>query len=145
MLKGLSSLLTPDLLHALAAAGHGDVIGIVDANFPAARIARRLVTLPGIDAPAVLDAVLSVLPVDDFEPDPVRVMRAVGNAAALPDPVRDFTTMVRRQGLTDPVALERHAFYQAAGETFVIIQTGERRFYGNILLTKGVLPPEAVA
>jgi L-fucose mutarotase len=51
MLKGLSPLLTPDLLHTLAAAGHGDVIAIVDANFPAARLARRLILLPGVDTP----------------------------------------------------------------------------------------------
>ena len=80
MLKGISPLLTPDLLHALAAAGHGDVIGIVDANFPAARHASRLVVLPGADAPAVLRAVLSVLPVDDFAADPVRVMRVADDA-----------------------------------------------------------------
>jgi L-fucose mutarotase len=87
--------------------------------------------------------VLAVLPVDDFEPDPVRVMQVVGQPDAVPDPVRDFTTILERHGLTDPAALERHAFYQAAADAFVIVHTGERRFYGNILLTKGVLPPDA--
>jgi L-fucose mutarotase len=143
MLKGLSPLLVPDLLHALAAAGHGDVIAIVDANFPAARLARRLIVLPGVDTPAVLNAVLTVLPVDDFEADPVRVMRVVGDASAVPDVVRDCTVILERHGLGDPTALDRHAFYQAAADAFVIIRTGERRFYGNILLTKGVIPPDA--
>jgi len=141
MLKGLDPLLTPDLLHALASAGHGDVVAIVDANFPAARVARRLVTLAGADAPRALEAILSVLPIDDFDPDPVVVMQVVGDAAATPDAVRDFIAALGRHGLPPPASLERNAFYRAAAEAFVIVRTGERRFYGNILLTKGVVPP----
>ncbi len=142
MLKGLSPLLSADLLHALAAAGHGDVIGIVDANFPAMALARRVVTMPGVDAPAVLNAVLSVLPLDDFDPDPVRVMAVIGDATAVPDPVQEFSALLERHGAADPAALDRHAFYQAASSAFVLVQTGERRLYGNILLTKGVIPPD---
>jgi len=62
MLKGLDPLLGPDLLHALAAMGHGDELVVADANFPAASVARRLIRLPGIDAPRALRAILSVLP-----------------------------------------------------------------------------------
>jgi L-fucose mutarotase len=141
MLKGIDPLLTADLLHALASAGHGDRVAIVDANFPAARVARRLVALPGVDAPRALDAILSLLPVDTFEPDPVAVMQVVGDAAAMPDPVRDFITVLARHDAPAPVALERHAFYAAAADACVVVQTGERRFYGNILVTKGVVPP----
>jgi L-fucose mutarotase len=141
MLKGIDPLLTPDLLHALASAGHGDVIAIVDANFPATRMARRLVEAPGTDAPHMLGAVLSLLPVDDFEPDPIRVMSVVGDAASLPDPVLAFTALLARHGLPAPTSLERHDFYEAAAKAFVIVWTGERRLYGNILLTKGVIPP----
>jgi L-fucose mutarotase len=141
MLKGIDPLLTPDQLHALASAGHGDVVAIVDANFPAASVARRLVEAPGTAAPQMLDAVLTLLPVDDFEPDPIRVMAAVGEPAAVPDPVLAFTAILGRHGLPAPIALERHAFYEAATKAFVVVRTGERRFYGNILLTKGVIPP----
>jgi L-fucose mutarotase len=141
MLKGIDPLLTPDLLHALASAGHGDVVAIVDANFPAVRVAKRLVTLAGTDAPGALAAILSVLPVDDFEPDPVRVMQVVGDPAAIPDPVRDFTTILARYAQAPPAGVERHAFYEATAEAFVVVRTGERRFYGNILITKGVVPP----
>jgi L-fucose mutarotase len=141
MLKGIDPLLTPDLLHALASAGHGDVVAIVDANFPAARVAHRLIILPNTDAPSVLEAVLSVLPIDDFEPDPIVVMQVVGAPATIPDPVRDFGAILTRHVLPAPTALERHAFYSAAAAAFVVISTGERRFYGNILLTKGVIPP----
>jgi L-fucose mutarotase len=141
MLRGLDPLLTPDLLHALASMGHGDTIALVDANFPAAATASRLILLPGIDAPAVLDAILTLLPIDDFEPDPITVMQVVGDPAATPDPVRDFMTVLSRHAAPPPVAIERHAFYRAAAAAFAIVQTGERRFYGNILLRKGVIPP----
>ncbi len=142
MLRGISPLLIPDLLHALASAGHGDVIAIVDANFPATALAKRLVRLPGADAPAALAAVLSVLPLDDFEPDPARVMQVVGRPDEMPAPVRAFSTLLEPFQVR-PRALERHEFYHAAAAAFVVLQTGERRFYGNILLRKGVIPPEA--
>ena len=84
MLKGIDPLLTPGLLHAHASAGHGDVVAIADTNFPAARVARSLIRLPGADAPRVLQAALSVLPVDDFDPDPAVAMEVVGDRNAVP-------------------------------------------------------------
>jgi len=141
MLRGIHPLLTPDLLFILASMGHGDRIIIADANFPAVRIARRLVPLAGVDASQALEAILSVLPIDDFESDPVVVMQVVGDPDALPDVVRDFITILAANGLQPPARIERQAFYRAAGDAFAIISTGERRFYGNIILTKGVVPP----
>src|SRR5437773_3612719 len=141
MLRGIDPLLTPDLLHALASMGHGDRLAIVDANFPALSHARRLVALPGITAPAALEAILSVMPVDDFEPQAAYVMDGVGDPAAVPDAVRDFVAILSRNHVPPPARLERHAFYRATAEAFVVVHTGERRFYGNILLTKGVIPP----
>jgi L-fucose mutarotase len=141
MLRGLDPLLTPDLLHALASMGHGDTIAVVDANFPAAATARRLIRLPGSGAPAVLGAVLSLLPIDDFEADPVTVMQVVGDPVATPPPLHDFIAVLSRHSLLAPVAVERHAFYRAAAACFAIVQTGERRFYGNVILRKGVIAP----
>jgi L-fucose mutarotase len=145
MLRGIDPLLSPALLHALAAMGHGDRLAIVDANFPAASHAKSLVVMPGVTAPALLEAILSLLPIDSFEPDPVAVMEVVDDAAAVPDPVRDVTAVLARHGLAPPARLERHAFYRAARDAYAIVQTGERRFYGNVLLTKGVIPPEGSA
>src|SRR5512142_610426 len=145
MLRGIHPLLSPDLLHALASMGHGDRIAVVDANFPAFSHAKRLITLPGIDAPSVLEAILTVMPVDDFEPHPLSVMQVVGDAALIPETVRAFLAILARNDLPAPARLERQAFYRAAAEAFVIVQTGERRFYGNILVTKGVVPPDAPA
>ena len=141
MLRGIHPLLSPELLHALAAMGHGDRIALVDANFPATSHARRLISVPGANTPATLEAVLSILPVDDFEPDPVAVMQVVGDPATVPDVERAFAAILARSNLQPPARLERHAFYAAAAAAFAIVQTGERRFYGNILITKGVIPP----
>ena len=74
MLLGLDPVLSPDLLHALAAMGHGDRLVLVDANYPATR-GRRLIQLPGIDMPRALQAVLSVFPIDTFIPEPCAVMQ----------------------------------------------------------------------
>jgi L-fucose mutarotase len=142
MLRGIHPLLSPDLLHALSSMGHGDRIAVVDANFPALTHARRLISLPGTTAPAVLEAILSVMPLDDFEPHPVAVMQVVDDAATIPDVVRAFAAILSGNDLPPPTGLQRHAFYQAAADAFAIVHTGERRFYGNILLTKGVLPPD---
>ncbi|HTB43444.1 MAG TPA: RbsD/FucU domain-containing protein [Acetobacteraceae bacterium] len=139
MLRGLDPLLSPDLLHALASAGHGDRIAIVDANFPAASTARRLIPLHGADATATLVAVLSVLPVDDFEADPVVVMEVVGAPDQTPEAVADFTRVLAGAGVAPPARLPRHDFYRAVREAFAVVQTGERRLYGNIMLTKGVV------
>ena len=143
MLKGIDPLLGPDLLYALAAMGHGDEIGIVDANFPAATTARRLIRIDGAGAPAVLSAVLSLFPLGTFTDAPATVMAVVGDPGTVPAPVREF------QPILDGVAgksvrlaiLERNRFYERARQAFAIVATGERRFYGNILVTKGVVAP----
>jgi len=140
MLLGLDPLLSPDLLHALASAGHGDRIAIVDANFPAASIAQRLIPLHGATATAALAAVLSILPVDTFEPDPVVVMQVVGDPEQTPEAVAAFTRVLADAGVAPPARLPRHDFYRAVREAYAVVLTGERRLYGNIMLTKGVVP-----
>jgi L-fucose mutarotase len=142
MLIGIDPLLSADLLHALAAMGHGDRIVLVDANYPATR-GRRLIALPGAGAPRTLRAILSLLPLDTFVPDPAAIMQVVGDAAAVPPVVAEMNEILRAHGAGPAVGIERHAFYAAAETAYIIVQTGERRFYGNIMLTKGVLPPEA--
>ena len=82
MLKGLSPLLSPDLLHALASMGHGDEMALADANFPAATHARRMLLHPGCGATQVLGPVLIVFPHDGFVPRAALTMQVVGNAAA---------------------------------------------------------------
>jgi L-fucose mutarotase len=144
MLKGLDPLLSPELLHALRAMGHGDELAIVDANFPATTMVRRLIRLDGVSAPAALGAVLSVLPLDGFVESPVAVMAVVGDAEAVPEAVADFRKVVAAtEGRPVPFAsLERFAFYARVREAFAVVATGERRLYGNVIVKKGVIAPE---
>ena len=143
MLKNIPPLLTPDALHALASMGHGDDVAIVDANFPAAHVARlggaRLVQLAGSTTTEALKAVLQVLPLDNFVPDAAWTMQVVGNASVVPEPVAEFALALAQAGEKPAAALERFAFYAQAHAAFVILRTGEQRKYGNILLRKGVI------
>ena len=139
MLKGVPALLSPDLLHVLASMGHGDEIVLADANFPSATHAKRLVRLPGISAPAVLDAVLAVFPLDTFVDQAALTMQVVGDAVAVPEAVADFNKVLQGHGCADAASLERFAFYERAAQAFAVVATGETRIYGNILLKKGVV------
>jgi L-fucose mutarotase len=139
MLKTIDPLLSPDLLHALAAMGHGDTIALVDANFPAASTARRLILLPGTEVACVLRAVLTLLPLDRFVANPAQIMQVVGDPAARPEIFGAFERCLNAVEGPPAEAIERFAFYAASAEAYAIVQTGERRLYGNIILRKGVI------
>ena len=143
MLKHVPALLTPDALHALASMGHGDELAIVDAHFPAARLAAsgaaRLAHIPGADAPSLLKAVLALLPLDDFGPEAAWTMQPVGDSAAAPPAVAEMQAVLRSAGERPAAALERFAFYDRTAKAFAILACGESRTYGNLLLRKGVL------
>jgi L-fucose mutarotase len=141
MLKGLHPLLTPDLLHALASMGHGDSVAIVDANFPAVRVGRRVIGVPGANAPQVLDAVLTLLPLDTRQSPAACTMEVTGDPGAVPEPVADFAAVLTQHALGDCEmgTLGREAFYARAAEAYAVVRTGELRPYGNILLVKGVV------
>lgn len=143
MLKNISPLLTPQLLFGLAKLGHGDDVALVDANFPADRIAEqahaRLVQLPGLSTTQVLQAVLSVLPLDHFDSPCSWTMQVVGDAQAVPAPVAEFKQALHVAGEATPGSLERFAFYEHARSARLVVQTGDLRKYANILLRKGVI------
>jgi L-fucose mutarotase len=142
MLFGIDPILGPELLHALRAMGHGDEIAIVDANYPAASKAIRLVRLDGVDAVRTLDAVLALMPLDTFVDCAAFRMRPVDDPKAVPEVCREFARVVRRRAPGHKIdALERFAFYERAEAAFVTVATGESRLYGNIILKKGVIPP----
>jgi L-fucose mutarotase len=143
MLKTLDPLLGPDLLHALAAMGHGDEIAIVDANFPATSMAARLVRADGIPGTAMAAAILTLLPLDSFVPHAAFVMQQVDAPDVLAPVCLEFDRLVRDAGHGGVVGVERFAFYDRARAAYAIVATGERRLYGNLILKKGVLPPEA--
>ena len=143
MLKNLDPLLTPDLLQVLRAMGHGDEIVLVDANYPAESAGAQVVRLDAADATRVLDAVLSVMPLDDFVPEACWRMQVVGSPEAEQPIFEEFRAIIaRREGPQFKLAsLERFAFYARARDCFAIVATGERRLYGNIILKKGIVRP----
>lgn len=149
MLKGLDPVLSADLLWVLAAMGHGDDLALVDANHPAETIARsttsgRLITLPGLSLARAARAILSVLPIDDFEPGPIRRMEVVGDPVAIPAVQAEAQAEIDRAlGRPAPAAgIERFAFYEAAKKSFAVVQAGDPRAYGCFLLRKGVITGE---
>lgn len=143
MLRNIPQILSPDLLHALRAMGHGDDIVIADANFPATSSGARCLRLDGISATDTLTAILQLMPLDTYVPDPALVMQVVGDPGAVPAVVAEFQTIIDR--VADSPAkiggLERFAFYERAKKAYVVVQTGEQRLYGNIILKKGVIAP----
>lgn len=141
MLKGIDPLLSPDLLHILASMGHGDELLIADANFPAETMAQRLTRLPGVDTSTALRAILTVFPLDQYVDHPAAVMAVVDDPDTIPDSVKEFQSILDQAG-DGPLAIEhieRFAFYDRAQKAFAIVATGERRLYGNLFLSKGVL------
>jgi L-fucose mutarotase len=143
MLKGIDTLLSPELLTVIAEMGHGDELAIVDANFPAVSMARRLVR---VNAPAsrVLQAVLSLLPLDDFVEAPLAVMEVVGAPNEVPEPVREFQAAANAaEGKAVKMTrIDRFAFYDRAKTAFAVVATGELRLYGCVLVKKGIIRPQ---
>jgi L-fucose mutarotase len=149
MLKNIDPLLNADVLYALQAMGHGDRVAICDTNFPADSIARqtafgRLLRIDNVSAARAARAVLSVLPLDSFIDDAAIRMEIVGNPGELPEVQKEVQNEIdRAEGRSWPlVGVERHAFYEKAKAAYCVIATGERRFYGCFVFSKGVIPPD---
>ncbi|MGR3540913.1 MAG: RbsD/FucU family protein [Hasllibacter sp.] len=148
MLKGIDPLLGPDLLHALRGMGHGDVLALVDANYPAEAQAAltphgAVIRLDGHGLGRAAGAILSVMPLDDFTDDFALRMAPDDAPDTLSPPQEELAAALRAAGEgreMRPIA--RPDFYEAAARAHAIVQTGERRLYGCALLRKGVLRPD---
>jgi len=143
VLKGIDPILGPELLALLRAMGHGDEIAIVDANFPAAGNARRLVRMDGVSAPRAVQGIVTLLPLDDFVPNAAFRMAVSDNPETVPEVCREFATVLAAAGYTREIEpIERMAFYARTRDAYAIVATGEPRFWGNLVLKKGTLAPE---
>lgn len=142
MLKGLNPILSPDLLYTLRAMGHGEEIAIVDGNYPGLEHGRRLVRLDGLALIPVLDAILSILPIDTFVPEAI-FRAATGNEDKGLEPVHlDIIDCCGRHEPAQPVIpLPGAALYSRIRAAHTIVQTSEPRLYGNVILRKGVIYP----
>ncbi|MCO5734486.1 RbsD/FucU family protein [Rhizobium sp. SSA_523] len=144
MLKGIDPLLSPELLATLRAMGHGDEIALVDGNYPAVEHARRLVRLDGLGLVPVLDAILSVLPIDDFVPQAIfRSTRGQDRDHFEPVHHEMIACCQRHEPKQPVVPLVGDEFYQRVRRAHCVVQTGEPRLYANIILRKGVIRPGA--
>jgi L-fucose mutarotase len=142
MLKGIDPLLGPDLLRILRAMGHGDEIAIVDGNYPADTDAQRLVRMDGHNAPRIADAILCVMPIDEFVPEAVFRPAAYGDTKRMEPVFSDFETVLRKYEPKQKISvLVGSDFYNRVKTCYAIVASGERRLYGNLILRKGVIHP----
>ncbi len=150
MLNNISKILTGDMLKVLCDMGHGDTIVLADANFPAETYAKTTIVghvlrLSGVSANELFQAILGVFPLDvGYTAEPVCVMDLTegDKKKGKPEPSvwRAFEeTLSKDYGDVEIGKLERFEFYDRAQKAYAIIQTGEEKQYGNLLLAKGVV------
>lgn len=140
MLKGIPSILSPELLKILMEMGHGDEIVIADGNFPSASVGQRVVRLDGHGVPEILSAILKLMPLDTYVDEPVQLMAVTPGDPVVPVIWDEYRQIVDRFQPDTPIGkTERFAFYERAKNAYAVIATGETAIYANILLKKGVV------
>ncbi|MDI3548823.1 MAG: L-fucose mutarotase [Halanaerobiales bacterium] len=141
MLKGVPSILTPDLLKILMEMGHGDELVIGDGNYPAASNARRLVRCDGHGVPELLDAIMKFFPLDQYVEKPAALMAVVEGDSTKPTIWEEYRSIIQKYepDFKDFEFVERFAFYERAKKAYAIVATGESALYANIILKKGVV------
>lgn len=146
MLKGIPKLLSPELLKVLCEMGHSDRIVIGDGNFPAETMGKnaKVIRYDGQDIPALLDAILTVFPLDTYVDTPVSLMELMDrDKGRVETPIWDeYKAIVARhddRGADAVGTIERFAFYEEAKKCYAVIATGESAIYANIILQKGVV------
>jgi L-fucose mutarotase len=143
MLKGLNPLLGPELLKVLRAMGHGDEIAIVDGNYPADTDAKRLVRMDGHSASSILDAILSVMPLDDMVPDCAFRPAAYNDPNRVEPVFKDFEAIIKTWEPKHHISvLVGSDFYNRVKSCYAIVASSEARLYGNIIVRKGVIHPK---
>jgi L-fucose mutarotase len=141
MLKGISTVISPDLIKILMEMGHGDELVIADGNFPAASVARRLVRADGLGCTALLDAILQLFPLDPYVEKPVGLMAVVPGDPYQPviwDEYRDVIVKYEPD-FKEFEYIERFAFYERARQAYAVLASSEMALYANITLKKGVI------
>lgn len=144
MLKGIPNIISPDLLKALSRMGHGDEFVIADGNFPCHSVGKNAIVIraDGHGVPEILDAVLQLVPLDTYTEKPVALMEVVpGDTCGTPTIWNEYKEILCKHEPEhhDIEYTERFAFYERAKDAYLIIATGEKAIYANILLKKGVV------
>lgn len=144
MLKNIPKMISPEMLKVLCEMGHSDRIVIADANFPAERIGKNAIVLraDGHSATEMLDAILTLFPLDTYVDTPVSLMQVMpGDPVETPiwDAYKAIVAKHDARGAAAFGEIERFSFYEEAEKCYAIIATGETALYANIILQKGVL------
>ncbi len=146
MLKNIPKILSPELLKVLCEMGHSDKIVIADGNFPAEAIGKNsiVIRMDGHGVPEILDAILYVLPLDNYVKNPVTLMQLMEcDKGKIKVPIWDeYKAIINKydsRGESTVGAIDRFEFYEEAKKAYCIIATGESAVYANIMLQKGVV------
>lgn len=142
MLKGIPSIISPELLKVLMEMGHGDEIVFADGNFPAAANAQRLIRCDGHTVTQMLEAILPLFPLDTYSKAPVSLMSVVPGDTVVPTIWDEYKETIKKYQDDPAVEIEfidRFAFYDRAKEAYAIVATSEKALYANIILKKGVV------
>ncbi len=141
MLKGIPSILTPELLKTLMEMGHSDEIVIADGNFPSGTFGKKVIRLDGHGVPEVLDALLRFFPLDPYVEKPVALMEVVpGDTVETPIWEVYKEIIKKHEPINNKIEnIERFAFYERAKSAYAVIATSEAALYANIILKKGVV------
>ena len=141
MLKGISDILSPELLKILAEMGHGDDLVIGDCNFPAASMNARCVRADGHKGTEMLNEILKLFPLDTFVDAPVTLMEVVPGSMDSDPPVwKEISAIVEKQEPGTKIGhMERFAFYERARKAYATVATSEKAFYGCMIIKKGCL------
>ncbi len=143
MLKNTPPILSPELLKILSEMGHGDEIVIADANFPSARIAKRLIRASGINGPDMLEAVLKVIPLDQYDDHNFIVMEVCEGDTVVPVIWDEYQEILKKyEPESHMEKLERFDYYERSEKAYAVIATNEYAQYANIILKKGCILPE---
>ena len=142
MLKGISPLVSPELLAVLARMGHGDEIILADAHFPGESFNGRVLRADGLNIPDLLAAILPLFELDAYVPHPLVMMAAVPGDELDPKVEESYLKSIHisNPSVAPIERIDRFAFYERTKSVFAVVMTGETAKYGNILLKKGVTP-----
>jgi len=141
MLKGISPLISPELIKVLMEMGHGDEIVLADGNFPGASHGKLLVRCDGQPMPELLGAILDLFPLDPYVERPVSLMAVVpGDPVETPIWNTYKEIIANKTGNEEPFEhVERFQFYERAKQAYAVVMTGEKALYANLILKKGVI------
>ena len=142
MLKGISKIVSPELIKTLCEMGHGDEIVIADGNFPAETFGKRVIRADGIGGAEMLKAVLSLIPLDTYSDPNMILMRLMDCDKGKINPViwNEYENIAKAEDENVRIGnIDRFEFYDRAKTAFAVIATGEEAVYANIILKKGVV------